>query len=147
MCRSFLPRIGTSRTLYWELLDLITLSTTRGGNRREWWSNTYLYIADQCDHLPFFSFSLLWRVFLALWTCSRYRWDEWVPEQRLLKLNEAGFQKRRQLLEQQTKKNRPSSATSPAPTGKGKEKGGKKGESSKKRGRESGVDNVSGNLG
>ncbi|WWD06962.1 hypothetical protein V865_005059 [Kwoniella europaea PYCC6329] len=74
-------------------------------------------------------------------------WDEWVPEQRLLKLNEAGFAKRRALLDAQAKKNRPpsaagSSTASPAPatttTGKGKEKG-KKGES-KKRSRESGVD-------
>jgi len=69
-------------------------------------------------------------------------WDEWVPEQRLLKLNEQGFMKRRQLLEQQTKKNRPPSAAgssmSPAPT---KEKGkGKKGDAGKKRARDSGVD-------
>ncbi|WVF65329.1 hypothetical protein IAT40_000055 [Kwoniella sp. CBS 6097] len=74
-------------------------------------------------------------------------WDEWVPEQRLLKLNEAGFTKRRALLEAQAKKTRPasvagSSTASPAPaatTGKGKEKGGKKAEG-KKRGRESVVE-------
>ncbi|WWD21256.1 hypothetical protein CI109_105740 [Kwoniella shandongensis] len=73
-------------------------------------------------------------------------WDEWVPEQRLLKLNEAGFAKRRALLEAQAKKNRPPSAagssTSPAPpasAAKGKEKGGKKADA-KKRGRDSGVD-------
>jgi len=67
-------------------------------------------------------------------------WDEWVPEQRLLKLNEAGFTKRRQLLDQQNKKTRPGSAESPAPH-KGKEKGSsKKGEASRKRGRDSGVD-------
>ncbi|WWC72880.1 uncharacterized protein I206_106844 [Kwoniella pini CBS 10737] len=73
-------------------------------------------------------------------------WDEWVPEQRLLKLNEAGFAKRRALLDAQAKKNRPpsvagSSTASPAPasTAKGKEKGGKKNDS-KKRARESAVD-------
>jgi len=62
----------------------------------------------------------------------------------LLKLNEAGFAKRRQLLEQQTKKNRPAGSTSPT-SSLVKEKGkGKKGESSKKRGREStGIDTVS----
>jgi hypothetical protein len=38
---------------------------------------------------------------------NTHRWDEWVPEMRLLKLNEAGFAKRRALLEAQTKKNRP----------------------------------------
>jgi mortality factor 4-like protein 1 len=67
-----------------------------------------------------------------------------VPEARLLKLNEAGFAKRRQLLEQQTKKNRPAGATSPTPgSAKGKEKA-KKGENSKKRPREfSTIDNVS----
>lgn len=69
-----------------------------------------------------------------------------MPEQRLLKLNEQGFQKRKQLLDQQTKKNRPASAPSPPSTagtsGKGKDKG-KKGENSKKRGRETGVDTVS----
>lgn len=69
-------------------------------------------------------------------------WDEWVPEDRLLKLNEAGLAKRRQLLEQQTRKNRPvvaaGSSTSPVP---GKDKGkGKK--DAKKRARESGLDNV-----
>lgn len=63
-------------------------------------------------------------------------WDEWVPEARLLKLNEAGFAKRRQLLEQQTKKNRPAGAASPASSSvKGKEKA-KKAESGKKRTRE-----------
>ena len=68
-----------------------------------------------------------------------------MPEARLLKLNEAGFAKRRQLLEQQTKKNRPAGSTSPTSSSI-KEKGkGKKGESSKtKRGREStGIDTVS----
>jgi hypothetical protein len=71
------------------------------------------------------------------------RWDEWVPEQRLLKLNEAGFAKRRQLLDSQAKKGRPGATDSPAPS-KGKEKGSsKKGEGSKKRGRDSGVDTVS----
>lgn len=70
-------------------------------------------------------------------------WDEWVPEARLLKLNEAGFAKRRQLLEQQTKKNRPAGAVSPPGGVKGKEKG-KKAEGSKKRGREySTIDNES----
>lgn len=69
-----------------------------------------------------------------------YRWDEWVPEPRLLKLNEAGFAKRRSLIDQQTRKNRPAGAPeSPALSGKGKEKG-KKGESSRKRARDSGVD-------
>ncbi|WWC91000.1 uncharacterized protein L201_005939 [Kwoniella dendrophila CBS 6074] len=76
-------------------------------------------------------------------------WDEWVPEQRLLKLNDAGFAKRRALLDAQAKKNRPpsvagSSTASPAPTNtntpttaKGKEKGGSKKSESKKRSRES----------
>jgi mortality factor 4-like protein 1 len=91
------------------------------------------------------------------------RWDEWVPEGRLLKLNEQGFALRRKLLEAQTKKSRPSAAAasasggagaaggaggssaSPAPGGKGKEKGlTKKGESStRKRTRETGHDTVS----
>jgi hypothetical protein len=71
-----------------------------------------------------------------------------VPEARLLKLNEAGFAKRRQLLEQQTKKNRPPGTASPVPSSvKGKEKG-KKAESSKKRSREiSTIENVSGPRG
>ncbi|KAL1407517.1 Esa1p-associated factor [Vanrija albida] len=71
-------------------------------------------------------------------------WDEWVPEMRLLKLNEAGFAKRRALLEAQTKKNRPQpppSVESPAPSIKGKEtKPVKKGEGSRKRGRDTGLD-------
>ena len=72
------------------------------------------------------------------------RWDEWVPEQRLLKLNEEGFQKRRHLLEQQTRKTRPITAASPAASSvKGKEKGGKKAEAARKRARESGIDTVS----
>jgi mortality factor 4-like protein 1 len=53
-----------------------------------------------------------------LMTC---RWDEWVPEARIIKLNEQGFIKRRNLLEAQTKKNRPQSSAgtsaSPPPTG------------------------------
>lgn len=71
-----------------------------------------------------------------------------MPEARLLKLNEAGFAKRRQLLEQQTKKNRPPGTASPVPSSvKGKEKG-KKAESSKKRSREiSTIENVSGPRG
>lgn len=78
-----------------------------------------------------------------------YSWDEWVPEQRLLKLNEAGFAKRRQLLEAQTKKNRPSaptagSSTSPVPPAKGEKPArGKKGEGSRKRARDSAADTVS----
>ncbi|GFZ47221.1 Chromatin modification-related protein EAF3 [Saitozyma sp. JCM 24511] len=81
-------------------------------------------------------------------------WDEWVPEGRLLKLNEAGFALRRKLLEAQTKKNRPSApavsttataagaSTSPAPGAKGKEKGGAKKEtgSARKRARETAND-------
>lgn len=73
-----------------------------------------------------------------------------MPEMRLLKLNEAGFAKRRALLEAQTKKNRPQSAlatasASPAPTPKGKEPKTttKKGEGSRKRGRDTGLDTVS----
>jgi hypothetical protein len=69
------------------------------------------------------------------------RWDEWVPEQRLLKLNEIGFARRRALLDAQAKKGRPGSTESPVPS-KGKEKS-KKGEGSKKRGRDSGMDTVS----
>ncbi|CAD6572979.1 MAG: Esa1p-associated factor [Tremellales sp. Tagirdzhanova-0007] len=71
-------------------------------------------------------------------------WDEWVPEPRLLKLNEAGFAKRRQLFETQTKKNRPVAMGlpgSPSTGAKGKDKAGKKGEGSRKRARDSGVDN------
>ncbi|KAK4689372.1 mortality factor 4-like protein 1, partial [Tremellales sp. Uapishka_1] len=76
-------------------------------------------------------------------------WDEWVPEQRLLKLNEQGFAKRRALLDAQTKKHRPpptaTSSASPAPGAKGKEAKGKKGaaagEGSRKRGRDSTTDN------
>ncbi|EJT51710.1 hypothetical protein A1Q1_07122 [Trichosporon asahii var. asahii CBS 2479] len=70
-------------------------------------------------------------------------WDEWVPEMRLLKLNEAGFAKRRALLEAQTKKNRPVAAAAAealAPLGKGKDAKGKKGESSRKRTRDAGLD-------
>lgn len=76
---------------------------------------------------------------------THYRWDEWVPEVRLLKLNETGFAKRRALLEAQTKKNRPS-AVSVEAVAKGKEtKGpGKKGEGSRKRGRDTGLETVSG---
>lgn len=66
---------------------------------------------------------------------------------RLLKLNEAGFAKRRALLEAQSKKNRPTQPTtdSPAPSTKGKETKatGKKGEGSRKRGRDTGLDTVS----
>lgn len=63
-----------------------------------------------------------------------------------MKLNEAGFAKRRQLLEAQTKKNHPpvaGVAESPVVGFKGKDKVGKKGESSRKRARDSGVDAVS----
>jgi mortality factor 4-like protein 1 len=65
---------------------------------------------------------------------------------RLLKLNEAGFAKRRALLEAQSKKNRPVVTTdSPAPSTKGKETkaAGKKAEGSRKRGRDTGLDTVS----
>jgi mortality factor 4-like protein 1 len=66
-----------------------------------------------------------------------------VPEGRLLKLNDAGKAKRRQLVEQQTLKNRPGVSTTTTSTGKGKEKGsGKKAEGSKKRGRMDGPDTV-----
>lgn len=66
-----------------------------------------------------------------------------MPEARLLKLNEAGFAKRKQLLEQQTKKIRPAGSTSsPAVDKKGK---GKKASAAdaKKRARDSGVESVS----
>lgn len=68
-------------------------------------------------------------------------WDEWVPEVRLLKLNESGFAKRRALLEAQTKKNRPA-AVAAVEAAKGKDgKGlGKKGEGSRKRGRDTGLE-------
>lgn len=68
-----------------------------------------------------------------------------MPEVRLLKLNETGFAKRRALLEAQTKKNRPSAVSVEAATAKGKEtKGpGKKGEGSRKRGRDTGLETVS----
>lgn len=72
-----------------------------------------------------------------------------MPEARLLKLNEAGFAKRRALLEAQTKKNRPfmSVAESPAAAaGKGKDAKGKKGESSRKRGRDAGIETVGATL-
>jgi mortality factor 4-like protein 1 len=98
---------------------------------------------------------------------DKYSWDEWVPEQRLLKLNDAAFSLRRKLLEAQTKKNRSTpptlsgSGAAMTPTSlpgsaKGKDKvgiampaAGKKGESSllgKKRVRDSGVDTVSSAL-
>ena len=70
----------------------------------------------------------------------------------MLKLNEAGFAKRRQLLEQQTKKTRPVVATttvavSPAGSSVKDVKGkGKKGETSKKRARDSMIDTVSSML-
>jgi mortality factor 4-like protein 1 len=72
------------------------------------------------------------------------RWDEWVPEARLLKLNEAGFNKRKQLADQQTKKSRPSAASTSTPTVKEKGKG-KKGAAAeaKKRARDSGIESVS----
>ncbi|KAL7421050.1 Esa1p-associated factor [Cryptotrichosporon argae] len=63
-------------------------------------------------------------------------WDEWVPEMRLLKLNEAGFAKRRALLDAQTKKNRPAGAESPTPAERRQAKL-KKAEGSRKRGRDS----------
>lgn len=69
-----------------------------------------------------------------------------MPEMRLLKLNEAGFAKRRALLEAQTKKNRPVAAAAAealAPLSKGKDGKGKKGESSRKRARDAGLDTVS----
>lgn len=84
----------------------------------------------------------------GLCVANGYRWDEWVPEMRLLKLNEAGFAKRRALLEAQSKKNRGLASTatdSPAPSAKGKETKatGKKGEVSRKRARDTGLDTVS----
>lgn len=76
-----------------------------------------------------------------------HSWDEWVPEVRLLKLNESGFAKRRALLEAQTKKNRPSAVTAVDVAAKGKEaKGAKKGEGSRKRGRDAGLETVSWSL-
>lgn len=71
---------------------------------------------------------------------NQFRWDEWVPEARLLKLNEAGFTKRRQLLEQQTAKSRPQASGSKAALA--RDKAGKKIDP-KKRGRDSGVDTES----
>lgn len=64
-------------------------------------------------------------------------WDEWVPESRLLKLNEAGFAKRRALLDAQAKKGRSTggSGGSGSPgAGKGGLKDKKK--DTKKRGRD-----------
>jgi mortality factor 4-like protein 1 len=71
------------------------------------------------------------------------RWDEWVPEARLLKLNEAGFNKRKQLADQQTQKSRSIGVggASPAIKEKGKGKKGAAAES-KKRARDSGVESV-----
>ncbi|ODN97265.1 mortality factor 4-like protein 1 [Cryptococcus wingfieldii CBS 7118] len=46
-------------------------------------------------------------------------WDEWVPESRLLKLNEAGFAKRRALLEAQAKKGRSSISSAAGTAGGG----------------------------
>jgi mortality factor 4-like protein 1 len=67
-----------------------------------------------------------------------------VPEARLLKLNEAGFTKRKQLADQQTKKSRPLGATASSPALKDKGKG-KKGSAAeaKKRARDSGIESVS----
>lgn len=72
-------------------------------------------------------------------------WDEWVPEARLLKLNESGFIKRKQLLEQQTKKNRPGATAGTSTSATGKDKGkGKKASAAeaRKRARDSGVESV-----
>jgi len=94
------------------------------------WKQTYVLIVSMA---------------ISIFANSAIRWDEWVPEQRLLKLNEAGFAKRRQLMEAQTKKNRPppiGGGASPAAGSKGKDKAGKKGEGSRKRARDSGVDTV-----
>ena len=76
------------------------------------------------------------------WWRLTLSWDEWVPEQRLLKLNDAGFAKRRQLLEQQTKKNRPAAASTSSPVPAKKERGVKK-EGGKRKARESAIDTVS----
>lgn len=67
-------------------------------------------------------------------SCS---WDEWVPESRLLKLNEAGFAKRRALLDAQAKKGRSTRGSGGAGSpgaGKGGLKDKKK--DTKKRGRD-----------
>ncbi|XAO25062.1 hypothetical protein I312_103871 [Cryptococcus bacillisporus CA1280] len=64
-------------------------------------------------------------------------WDEWVPESRLLKLNEAGFAKRRALLDAQAKKGRSTGGSGGAGSpgvGKGGLKDKKK--DTKKRGRD-----------
>lgn len=64
-------------------------------------------------------------------------WDEWVPESRLLKLNEAGFAKRRALLDAQAKKGRSAGGSGGAGSpgaGKGSLKDKKK--DTKKRGRD-----------
>lgn len=66
-----------------------------------------------------------------------YSWDEWVPESRLLKLNEAGFAKRRALLDAQAKKGRSTGGSGGAGSpgaGKGGLKDKKK--DTKKRGRD-----------
>jgi len=69
------------------------------------------------------------------------RWDEWVPEARLLKLNEAGFNKRKQLADQQTQKSRSIGVGGASPAIKEKGKG-KKGGETKKRARDSGIESV-----
>jgi hypothetical protein len=68
-------------------------------------------------------------------------WDEWVPEARLLKLNEAGFNKRKQLADQQTQKSRSIGVGGASPAIKEKGKG-KKGGETKKRARDSGIESV-----
>lgn len=78
-----------------------------------------------------------------------YRWDEWVPESRVLKLNEAGFAKQRTLLAAQSSNKRANASPAPssaktgaaAASSSGRGAATKKAEG-KKRGRESGVDNV-----
>jgi hypothetical protein len=103
-------------------LDLITSSITRDGNRRK--SSVPLFV----------------QLFVLVGAQLTYRWDEWVPEARLLKLNEAGISKRKQLADQQTQKSR-SAGTVASPIVKEKGKGRKGGAAeAKKRARDSGIE-------
>ena len=90
----------------------------------------------RCSRLPPLSLSQL-----ATRSELTDRWDEWVPEARLLKLNEAGFNKRKQLADQQTQKSRSIGVGGASPAIKEKGKG-KKGGETKKRARDSGIESV-----
>lgn len=135
MHRSCWLRTGLSRIRYWAQSAHITLFITRDGNKRE--SPVLLLFSF---HFP--SFYSCYLGFLPRRSTELInRWDEWVPEARLLKLNEAGFNKRKQLADQQTQKSRSIGVGGASPAIKEKGKG-KKGGETKKRARDSGIESV-----